>query len=150
MQSLDRSSRKAGLTAKSIGESAPVAALLARARALDALDQQLRQPLPDALRRQCKLATVHAGRIVFLASSSTWATKLRLYQNAIIAQARVTSGLPIEKFTVKVAPLPPAPPEPAKRKPLSKASAEHLKAAARSLADPELRAVYLRLASLAE
>jgi hypothetical protein len=150
MQSPDRSAKKAGLTAKSVGETAPVAALVARARALNALDRQLRQPLPDALRRQCRLATVQAGRIVFLASSSTWATKLRLYQNAIIAQARVTSGLPIEKFTVKVAPLPPAPPEPAKRKPLSKASAEHLRAAARSFADPELRAVYLRLASLAE
>jgi len=150
MQPSNRPSRKTGLTAKSVGESAPVAALLARARALDALDRQLRQPLPEALRRQCRLATVQAGRIIFLASSSTWATKLRLYQNAIIAHARVTSGLPIEKFTVKVAPLPPAPTEPARRKPLSKASAEHLKAAARSLVDPDLRAVYLRLASLAE
>jgi hypothetical protein len=149
MQPSDRSSKNSS-TAKSVGESAPVAALLARARALDALDRQLRQPLPDALRRQCRLATVQAGRIVFLASSSTWAAKLRLHQNAIIAHARVTSGLPIEKFAVKVAPLPSVPPEPTRRKPLSKASAEHLRSVARSLVDPELQAVYLRLASLAE
>jgi hypothetical protein len=149
MQPTDRSSTKT-ITAKSIGESPPVAALLARARALDALDRQLRQPLPESLRRQCRLATVQSGRIVFLASSSTWATKLRMHQNAIIAHARITSGLPIEKFTVKVAPLPPVPPGPTRRKPLSKASAAHLQAVARSLADPELRAIYLKLASLAE
>jgi len=142
--------KKAGLTAQAIGESPPVAALLARARALDALDRQLRQPLPDALRRQCRLATVQSGRIVFLASSSTWAAKLRLHQNAILAHARTTSGLPIEKFAVKVAALPPVPRESTKRKPLSKASAEHLRLVARSLNDPELRAAYLKLASLAE
>jgi len=71
-------------------------------------------------------------------------------QNAILAQARVISGLPVEKFTVKVAPLPPRPPRQTRRKPLSNAAAEHLKTAARSIADPELRAVYLQLASLAE
>ena len=137
-------------TAKKVGECGPVAALVNRARALDALDRQLRQPLPDPLRSQCCLASVQAGRIVFLASSSAWAAKLRLQQNAILAQARVISGLPVDKFTVKVAPLPPRPPRQTRRKPLSNAAAEHLKTAARSIADPELRAVYLQLASLAE
>ena len=143
-------SPKSPSTAQSIGECGPVAALVARARALDALDRQLRQPLPEALRRQCCLASVQSGRIVFLASSSAWAAKLRLQQNAILAQARVISGLPVDKFTVKVAPLPPRPPRQTRRKPLSTTAAEHLKTAARSIADPELRAVYLRLASLAE
>jgi len=145
-----RRSSKLPSTAKSVGESGPVTALLARARALDALDRQLRQPLPEALRRQCCLASVQSGRIVFLASSSAWAAKLRPFQNAIIAQARVISGLPVEKFAVKVAPLPPRPRGQTRRKPLSPAAAEHLKTAARSLADPELRAVFLSLASLAE
>src|SRR6476660_4153204 len=99
MQPTDRPSKRSS-TAKSVGESPPVAALIARARALDALDHQLRQPLPEALRRQCRLATVQSGRIVFLATSSTWAAKLRLHQNALIAHARLTSGLPIEKFAV--------------------------------------------------
>jgi len=143
-------STKSRSTAKSVGECGPVAALVARARALDALDRQLRQPLPEPLRSQCCLASVQAGRIVFLASSSVWAAKLRPYQHALITQARVISGLPVEKFTVKVAPLPPRPPRQTRRKPLSPAAAEHLKTAAQSIGDPELRAVYLRLASLAE
>jgi len=136
--------------AKSIGECSPVAALTARARALDALDRKLRQSLPDPLRHQCRLADVRSGRLVFLASSSVWAAKLRLNQAALLTDARKVSGMAIEKFTVKVAPLPPVSPEQTRRKPLSHAAAEHLKTAARSVADPELRAVYLRLASLAD
>jgi len=149
MQFTSEPTKKHTLT-KSIGECSPVAALTARARALDALDRKLRQPLPDALRRQCCLADVQAGRLVFLATSSVWAAKLRFYQTAILAEARIVSGLKIEKFAVKVARLPPVPPEQTRRKPLSKTAAEHLKTAARSLADPELAAVYLRLASLAD
>ena len=149
MQSSSKHPKKAALS-KSIGECSPVAALTARARALDALDRQLRQALPEPLRSQCCLASVQTGRVVFLATSSAWAAKLRPYQNALIAQARVISGLPVEKFAVKVAHLPPRPPGQTRRKPLSNTAAEHLKTAARSVADPELRAVYLRLASLAE
>lgn len=136
--------------AKSIGECSPVAALTARARALDALDHTLRQPLPDPLRHQCQLADIRAGRLVFLASSSVWAAKLRLHQATLLADARKITGQAIGKFAVKVAPLPSLSPEQTRRKPLSPTAAEHLKAAARSVADPELRAVYLRLASLAD
>jgi hypothetical protein len=96
------------------------------------------------------LADISADRLVFLASSSAWASKLRFHQTAILANARQVSGLPTAKFAVKVAPLPPVPPEQIRRKPLSKIAADHLKTAARSIADPELQAVYLRMASLAE
>lgn len=117
---------------------------------LATLDGQLRLSLPEPLRRQCCLADVRAGRVVFLATSPAWAAKLRLMQNLILAQARQALGADIRTFTVKVADLAPVPPEPARRKPLSPAAAEHLKTAAKSLADPELRALYLKLASLAD
>lgn len=117
---------------------------------LAALDGQLRLSLPDTLRRQCCLADVRAGRIVFLASSPAWAAKLRLHQNLILAQAREALEADIRTFAVKVADLAPVPPEPARRKPLSLTTAEHLKTAAKSLSDPELRALFLQLASLAE
>ncbi|MEP6485542.1 MAG: DciA family protein [Rudaea sp.] len=148
-----RSSKK-GLP-PSIGECAPVASLIQRARALDALDRQLRQPLPEPLRRQVRLADISADRLVFLASSSAWASKLRFHQTALLALARQVSGLPANKFAVKVAPLPPVPPEQIRRTTsskngISKTTADHLKAAARSVVDPELQAVYLRMASLAE
>jgi len=135
---------------KTVGEIAPVAALMERARGLVALDIRLRLTLPESLRRHCCLADARAGRVVFLANSSTWAAKLRLHQTTILAEARRALGQEVNSFTVKVAPLPSVPPEPARRKPLSRAAASHLETAARSLADPELRALFLRLASLAE
>jgi len=149
MQSNRPRTRKPGLP-QPIGETSPVAALAQKARALDALDRQLRQSLPEPLRSHVRMADFGPKRLVFLADSSAWASKLRFQQTALLALARQVSGLPAEKFAVKVAPLPPVPPEQTRRKPLSYAAAEHLKAAAYSLSDPELRAVYLRLASLAE
>jgi hypothetical protein len=149
MQSNRPPSRKRGLP-QPIGESSPVAALAQRARALDALDRQLRQSLPEPLRRHVRMADLGPKRLVFLADSSAWASKLRFHQTALLTLARQVSGLPANQFAVKVAPLPPVPQEQIRRSPLSKAAAEHLKAAARSVADPELKAVYLQMASLAE
>lgn len=120
-----------------------------RARALDALDERLRRLLPVATARETRLADVRNGRIVFLASSPTWASRLRLHQAALLAEARAALGSTVERFAVKVAPLPPVPAEEPGHKPLSAASAEHLRKAAKSLSDPELRALYLHLASFA-
>ncbi|MBO9665059.1 MAG: DUF721 domain-containing protein [Dokdonella sp.] len=120
-----------------------------RARALDALDEKLRLLLPAAVARETRLADVRNGRIVFLASNPTWASRLRLYQAALLAEARTALGGSVERFAVKVAPLPAVPPEPAKPKPLSAATARHLRAAAKALPDPELQALYLQLASIA-
>jgi hypothetical protein len=134
---------------KPAGESAPVA-LIEKARALTALDLQLRLTLPESLRRQCCLADVRSGRLVFLANSSIWAAKLRLHQTQLLDAARTALRQDIKTFTVKVANLASVPPEPTRRKPLSRTAADYLKTAANSLADPDLRALYLRLASLAD
>ncbi len=154
MQSNRQRSSKPG-NLQPIGECSPVAALTQRARALDALDRQLRQSLPEPLRRHVQMADIGPKRLVFLADSSAWASKLRFHQTALLALARQVSGLPANQFAVKVAPLPPVPPEQIRRNTssktgLSKTAADHLTAAARSVADPELKAVYLQMASLAE
>jgi hypothetical protein len=133
-----------------IGETSPVATLAQKARALDALDRQLRQSLPEPLRRHVRMADIGPKRLVFLADSSAWASKLRFHQTALLTLARQVSGLPANQFAVKVAPLPPVPQEQIRRSPLSRTAADHLTAAARSIADPELKAVYLQMASLAE
>lgn len=130
-------------------ECVALGTLADRARALDVLDRRLRRLLPDALARETKLADVHGGRVVFLASSPAWAMRLRLHQAALLAETRVALGDVVERFAVKVAPLPSVPAEDAKPKPLSAAAAAHLRTAAKSLSDPELRALYLHLASFA-
>lgn len=144
-----RSSDTRASSPKPAAECVTLGALADRARALDALDRKLRRLLPEALARETRLADVRDGRVVFLASSPTWASRLRLHQAALLAEARTALGGVVGRFAVKVAPFAPVPPEPTGHKPLSAATADHLRKAAKSLPDPELRALYLHLASFA-
>jgi hypothetical protein len=134
---------------KSIADVGPVAKLAHRARELDMLDRQLRATLPVPLRDHVRLADLRDGRLVFLAPSSAWASRVRLYQAQILEAARAI-GAQAHSVAVKVAPLPVEPPGPDPLKPLSAGAARHLRAAAASLSDPTLRDLFLGLASVAE
>lgn len=109
----------------------------------------LRQVLPADLSGHCVLANVRGNTLVFLADSPLWATKLRLFHPALVDLARRRVSSELNRLSVKVARFDPVPPEPAATKPLSDVAATHLKEAAGSQADPELRDLLLRLASLA-
>ncbi|MBB6185420.1 DciA family protein [Oleiagrimonas soli] len=132
-----------------MGDCKPVAALRERAQALIALDERLRQTLPSPLREQVRLADLRDGRIVFLAPTPAWASRLRTCQGELLAAAHKL-GAQASSVVVKVAPLLPEPEEPVVTKPLPHAAAEHLRKAAQSLSDHELKALFLNLASVAE
>jgi len=127
----------------------PIASLARKARELDALDRALRQTLPSPLREQVRFANLQDGRLVFLAPTPALAARLRLLQTQILSTARAI-GTYASAITVKVAPPPPTENAPDRSKPLSPAAASHLRAAATSTTDPELRALFLELASFAE
>ncbi len=129
--------------------SGDLGSLVERARLLDALDRQLRQSLPEPLRQQCRLANVRADRLVFLVSSPVWSAKLRMYADTLLGAA-AACGLEAASLTVKVATMQPVPPDQAPHTPLSTAARDALRAAAGSVADPELKDRLLRLASLAD
>ena len=142
-------SRRLGNGPKSLVDCGSFATLAKKADVLEALDRALRQTLPSPLREQVRFANLRNDRLVFLASSPAWATRLRLMQTQILATAHAI-GTSASSLTVKVAPQPPLIIEPDRSKPLSPAAANHLRATAASLSDPELRALFLELASLAE
>jgi hypothetical protein len=142
-------SRRPDRGPKPLAECGSFASLAKKAGELDALDRALRQTLPMPLREQVRFAHLRNGRLVFLASSPAWAARLRLMQTQILATARAI-GTNASSVTVKVAPLRPAATEPDRSKPLSPAAAIHLKAAAASTTDPELKGLFLDLASIAE
>jgi hypothetical protein len=123
--------------------------LIEHARLLEALDLALRGALPAELAGLVRLANLRGSRLVFLASSSAVATRVRFMQDALTAAASRFTGTAIDQLTVKVASMPVVPRDPAPRKPLSTAAAEHLRRAASVLDDPELRDLLQRLASLA-
>lgn len=122
--------------------------VIERARMLDALDRQLRQSLPAALAPHVRLGNVRDGRLVFLVTSPVWKAKLRLYAD-VLRDAAAAAGLTASGMTVKVATMLPVPPAAASHAPLSPSARETLRAAAETVADPELREQLLRMASLA-
>ena len=142
-------SRRIGNGPKSIVDCGSFATLAKKAGALEALDRALRQTLPSPLREQVKFANLRNDRLIFLASSPAWASRLRLMQTQILAAAHAI-GTCASSVTVKVVPQPPVATAPDRSKPLSPAAATHLRAAAASISDPELRVLFLELASLAE
>ncbi len=123
-------------------------ALLQHARWLAALDSRLRRQLPPALRDHVMLANAREGRLAFLADNPAWATRLRTLGPEVVAHAKAL-GVQADRLVVKVAPLPALPRDSTSRVPLSRAAREHLRAAADSVADPELKALFLEMASLA-
>jgi hypothetical protein len=134
---------------KSLVDCGSFATLAHKAESLEALDRALRQTLPSPLREQVRFADLRHDRLVFLASSPGWASRLRLMQTQILAAAHAI-GTRASSVNVKVVPQPPAATPPDRSKPLSPAAAAHLVAAAASFTDPELRALFLELASFAE
>jgi hypothetical protein len=142
-------SRRTGHGPKPIVECSSFATLAQKAGVLEALDRALRQTLPSPLREQVRFANLRNDRLVFLASSPAWASRLRLAQTQILAAARAI-GTCASSVTVKVVPQPPVATAPDRSKPLSPAAADHLRTAATLLSDPEMRELFLELASLAE
>jgi hypothetical protein len=142
-------SRRIGNGPKPLADCGSFATLARRASALEALDRALRQTLPSPLREQVKFANLRNDRLVFLASSPGWASRLRLMQTQILAAAHAID-IRASSVTVKVVPQPPVATAPDRSKPLSPFAAGHLRAAAASFKDPELRALFLELASLAD
>jgi hypothetical protein len=154
MTKRSRSSDAAGSgpppSALQAASSAGLGPLIARAQGLDALDRRLRQSLPDALARECRLANVDGERLVFLVSGPVWKSKLRLVADVLL-DAAAAAGHPARALVVKVVPnlsLIPDAPGPVAGKPLSEAVRESLRATARSVEDPDLRAQLLKLASV--
>lgn len=142
------SSRQRPSTAKAVGECTPVASLRDRARALAALDLRLRRSLPAPLRDQVRLADLRDGRIVFLAPTPAMAARLGTCRADLLATAHML-GAQAEAVVVKVASIPEDTYVPVRTKPLPRTAADHLRKAAQSLTDHELKALFLKLASLA-
>ncbi|HEY2345268.1 MAG TPA: DciA family protein [Xanthomonadaceae bacterium] len=122
--------------------------IVERARMLAALDERLRRCLPDSLQPHCRLGNAGAGKLVYLVDAPVWGTLLRHHADALL-DAAAAAGLQAGALTVKISPPLPSEPAAKARKPLSQATRDALRKTAESVADPELRAQLLRLASIA-
>ena len=132
---------------QALGACGSFASLANRAAALDAMDRALRQTLPLPLRDEVRFANLRGGRLLFLASSPVWATRLRLLSAQILATAR-SLDIRAESLGIKVSPLPRIEPEQERTRTLSPTAASHLRAAAAATSDPEWKALFDKLAGV--
>ena len=146
MQPAPRRTFRAALSAALSSESGR---LIERAMQLHALDRQLRQSLPEPLASHVRLGNLRHDKLVFLVDAPVWKSRLRLYAGALLDAARA-AGIPAGDIAVKVATMQPVPPDAAPPAPLSSAARDSLRAAAAATRDPELSALLLRLASMAD
>jgi len=122
--------------------------LIERAQKVAALDQQLRRCLPDSLQPHCRLGNAGAGKLVYLVDAPVWSALLRQHADVLL-DAAAAAGIQAGALTVKVSPPLPSRPDLEAPKPLSQVTRDALRKTAESVADPELRAQLLRLASMA-
>lgn len=117
-----------------------------RAKALARLEASLLGALPVTLRPHCRLANAHAGAVVFLVTSPTWKSRLRLHQETLLRSAQ-EAGVAANVLTIKVVPDVAGPEPTSPGTPLSDTVRDALRTTADSVADPGLRDQLLKLAN---
>lgn len=132
-----------------LSQCAPVADLAARAREVDLVSQQIVPKLPTPLRDHVGFAGLRNDRLLLLVESPAWATRARMDQERILATVH-SLGFAASSVTAKVTPREAPCGGSVTMRPLSPASARAIRATASAIADPDLRALFLDLAALAE
>jgi len=122
-----------------------LAALLERARRLDALQREAAAHLGLPLAAHCRVANVRGETLVLVADGPAWASRARFHARGLIAHLNARFGLRLRRAQVRIRPqAPPGPPR--SRPPIPPAGREALERTARTIPDPDLRAALLRLA----
>lgn len=130
-----------------VAQFAPVADLIARAREIERTSRRIIPLLPMPLRDHVCHAGVRGDHVLLLVESSAWATRARMDSSGILAAVR-SIGLAAASVTARIAPGP-TPTDalrPTGGKPRPPAGT--VRAAAAAIADPDLRTLFLELASL--
>lgn len=127
-----RSTTHAPRPVSDIVRTGDAAGLATRAGKLAELGARLSRVLPPALSAQVRFANLRNGKLVFVATSPAWATRLR-YSQALLLEAARVLGVKADGVVVKVAPAAPLEPERPSSEPLSSTAAKHLALAAKVL-----------------
>ena len=118
-----------------IVSSPDVAGLVRRAGKLADLGARLNRVLPPALAGQVTLANLRERKLVFLATTPAWATRLH-YSQPIVLEAARQLGLDVQGIVIKLSAPPAAKAAGPASPPPSQAALRHLELAARLLDRP--------------
>lgn len=126
-----------------------VARVLRRAGQLNRLSQAVQARLPAALAPHVRVANARGDRIVMIAASAAWATRLRYHPTAFLRGLYSPEGQALKRVEVKVRPLGrESLPRRQPNRP-SPGAAKAMAAIAADIEDEELSQALLRLAAAA-
>ncbi|HJP98324.1 MAG TPA: DUF721 domain-containing protein, partial [Rhodanobacteraceae bacterium] len=94
-------------------------------------------------------AGLRNDRLLLLVESPVWATRARMDRTRILAAVH-SLGFAASSVAAKVAPSPAPVGDSLTARPMSSGSARAIRATASAITDPDLRALFLELAALAE
>ena len=100
--------------------------LLERAGLLMHLEGLLREMLDPALAERFRVANLRQNRLILLAPTASWATRLRMAAPQLLGSLHRSGYAGIESIEIRVGPLPPDPPAARRARPLSPAAKEAL------------------------
>jgi hypothetical protein len=128
--------------------SGPLSPLLARARDLVALDEQVHALLPLPLQPHCHVLSIHDRILVLAADSPVWAARLRFHAPKLVKQLSRQQTAAVRTVRIRV-----RPPEKSitstSKQPSGLKQGPHraaaLQQAAQNVSDPRLKSALLRL-----
>ena len=130
--------------------SGPLSKLLAQARALTGLDEQVQALLPEPLKPHCRVLAQHDLVLVIATDSPVWAARLRFHAPKLIKQLSKQQSVALRTVRIRV-----KPPEKTATSPVKGRSGQRqgrlraasLQQAALTVSDPRLKSALLKLAS---
>lgn len=84
-----------------LSQDSSLADIAARAKALEALDLELRSVLPASTAAQCRVLNVRDGLLVVMARSPVFAARVRIAQGELLAKAKAL-GLQLTSIVTRV------------------------------------------------
>ncbi|MDD3449564.1 MAG: DUF721 domain-containing protein [Gammaproteobacteria bacterium] len=121
--------------------------LLERVRLLQRVENLLRKILGADMAGHCRAGGIAGGRLVLLADSPVWATRIRYAVPALLEQLGDAGDVPVREIQVRVGRLGIARGKaPRRARPLGEETARNLRETAEAVGDEALRAALLRLA----
>ena len=129
--------------------SGVVPRLMGHARALQRLENAVRECLPQALRTHCRVANLREATLVLQADSPVWGARLRYSAPALVRELTGSRGLPrVRRIEILVRP-PGSNQAERKTQPriLGAQAKQLLQEVAASTEDPDLRRAWARLAA---
>ncbi len=153
---MTRSSEKPGKSPASVktliggchqDESRGFARLLAHARVLDRLDQKLTTILDPSLSPHCQVAEYRDRSLVLVCSNASFATRIRLISQQLLASFREEGEPGIGQVEVRIAPVNRPQPEVRKSRKLSETAMQSLGRFAQDSNDAEIQALFAQINS---